>query len=48
MMLIFLILLVLLLVLALPAMPRWSFASRDGLDSPEYEKRIHLYSSPHH
>ncbi len=43
-----LILLVLLLVLALTAMRHWGFASRDGLDSPEYEKHIHLYSSPHH
>jgi hypothetical protein len=41
------ILLVLLIVLALTAM-RWGFESRDGGDSPEWQKRINRYSAPHH
>ena len=41
------IILGLLIVLALAAM-RLGFDSRDGIESPEWEKRINRNSAPHH
>ncbi len=46
-MLTFIIFLVLLIVLGFAAM-RWGFDSRDGIDSPEWEKRMNPNSAPHH
>jgi len=36
-----------LIVLALAAL-RWGFDSRDGIDSPEWQKRMNRNSVPHH
>jgi hypothetical protein len=41
------IILGLLIVLALATM-RLGFDSRDGIESPEWEKRINRNSAPHH
>jgi len=46
-MLTFIIFLVLLIVFNLAAM-RWGFDSRDGIDSPEWEKHLNRNSTPHH
>jgi hypothetical protein len=43
----FIILLALLIVLALADM-HLGFANRDGMESPEWEKRINRNSAPHH